>query len=61
MASKKKIKTKSEELKQTAFRLEPKALSALDDVVRKREQETGMRLNRTDVLRWLIRQAARES
>lgn len=58
MATKKK---KIEELKQTAFRLEPKALRDLDRVVRKREQETGMRLNRTDALRWLIRQAVRES
>ena len=45
---------RAEQLRQTAFRLGPKVLKDLDELVKKRSRETGMDLNRTDVLRWLI-------
>jgi hypothetical protein len=36
------------------LRLGEKVLRDLDEIVKRRNRETGMDLNRTDILRWLI-------
>lgn len=49
-----------ENLKQTAFRLPPELLKRLDRAAKKRGAQTGLSLNRTDLVRLLLTQALDE-